>query len=585
VLVAQVWFFLPDHDHDALVENPMNNLFRGSSAAPNDNEEPYDNGESYDNGEPFNNGEPFVQKRLVPFKKRVRNQHEDASAALIHQVLSYTKASNGMMRFDAVPIILDQQSQSYGVVHQLPSIPDRRRMISSTNDGNDNNGGDHLLYMTPSDAVRNLTYFLESRTRPNEEDRPLFTYNPMLLPLDRTVIGESILNDLSLDTDPEDIAYLAVYRVSNFGNCHGPGKGVPETFKNYLGLALLDKNLNIIQDSHDDGTYLDVVIDLNQHLFDVWYTPFRFERHKKIKQYMQDCQLFAFKNDEDFANGKANQLMLLCNEYAIPVKLERTRTMGEEENEEEIIHFKNRYGTGLQLTALTRPQVILMKAKNMHYFEISHGGENPVGFLEIRPGGPHQVIPVDFTTQPYTYPYGKHREKLSTINSTKPEPDPSYSTHERETLIDRDSGSACCVSVQWEGRQFLLGISHRKTRKGKAQKVSGYSYLSRVYAFEPLPPFNIVARSGFFCLGFARRSSEEALQSDNEQILGAANDEILNIRNKVFDCPRIHFVSGIVEKLGDKETVIISYGVNDCYPRMIEVSKNFLVGLLGIDNK
>ena len=70
------------------------------------------------------------------------------------------------------------------------------------------------------------------------------------------------------------------------------------------------------------------------------------------------------------------------------------------------------------------------------------------------------------------------------------------------------------------------------------------------------------------------------MQSDNEQIWGAAKEYKLTIQEEEYDCPRIHFVTGIAEKMGDDETVIVSYGVNDCYPRMLEVSKSFLVGLL-----
>ena len=102
--------------------------------------------------------------------------------------------------------------------------------------------------------------------------------------------------------------------------------------------------------------------------------------------------------------------------------------------------------------------------------------------------------------------------------------------------------------------------------------------------------------SGFFCLGFAltpgnikskvkdtsisTHLDDEANQSDNEQVYGSANDSKLRINGMTFECPRIHFITGIAEKLGDEEKVIISYGVNDCYPRMIEVSKSFLVSLL-----
>ena len=197
-----------------------------------------------------------------------------------------------------------------------------------------------------------------------------------------------------------------------------------------------------------------------------------------------------------------------------------------------------------------------------------------------------------------------------TIKATQSEePIPSFATIDSKSngaslgpLISRDSGSACCVPVLWkdsssngEERRLLLGFSHRKTRR-TVRKEEQYNYVSRVYAFEPIPPFNIVARSGLFCLGFAlspegikskvsdemifSHLDEEARQSDNEQVHGAANDHKLKINGKTFDCPRIHFITGIAEKMGDNEKVIISYGVNDCYPRMIEVSKSFLVSLL-----
>ena len=61
---------------------------------------------------------------------------------------------------------------------------------------------------------------------------------------------------------------------------------------------------------------------------------------------------------------------------------------------------------------------------------------------------------------------------------------------------------------------------------------------------------------------------------------GAAKEFKLNIHEEEYDCPRINFVTGILEKMGDDETVIVLYGVNDCYPRMLEVSKSFLMGLL-----
>jgi hypothetical protein len=80
-------------------------------------------------------------------------------------------------------------------------------------------------------------------------------------------------------------------------------------------------------------------------------------------------------------------------------------------------------------------------------------------------------------------------------------------------------------------------------------------------------------------LGFASDNEKEV--SENEQVRGAANDHKMKLWKQEYEgCPRIHFVTGITEKYRDEETVIISYGVNDCYPRMIEVSKEFLMSLL-----
>jgi hypothetical protein len=110
------------------------------------------------------------------------------------------------IRYDDIADIL---SRSYGIVHQLPSIPLKRRMIPGTY-------GDLEV---PPDAVHNLTFFLESRERKDEEDRPLYIYNPSLLALTEQ-IDTSIIEDVSYGILGK-VAYIATYRVSNFGNCHG----------------------------------------------------------------------------------------------------------------------------------------------------------------------------------------------------------------------------------------------------------------------------------------------------------------------------------------------------------------------------
>jgi len=538
--------------------------------------------------------EPLPSSSMV-ISARMQNQissssNEAEADALLLPSNSSSTSKSSYVRYDLLTTILERDNVR-SVAHQLPSIPHRRRMIAGT-DG------------VPADAVRNLTYFLESRLRPDEEDRPLYVYNPMLVPLNRKYIDDTILDDLGLLFDYEEYkrppAYIAVYRVSNFGNCHGPGQGVPESYRNYLGLALLDRDLNIVR-TMEDERYTDVVIDLNKQLFKANWTP----RGKLVeKQFFQDCQLVVAPLPLSPVNAKADRLMLICNEFITHVRLERTGTFkwaSRVHTDKSVkIRFENTYGSALQLTAVEMPNVIMRHGdnkhceKNLHFFRqvVTCGGEDELGdgYLEIWPGGPHETRYIDFVNY----------NIISTTKSNVNEPVASFTTIDDvgiSPLISRDSGSACCIPIRWhddndedgEGRRLLLGFSHRKTRKGLAKAGSPqFNYVSRVYAFEPIPPFDIVARSGFFCLGF-----ELGLQSNgdyqeksedmtNEQVIGAANDYRLKINGEVFDkCPSIHFVTGIADKLDEEEeTAIISYGVNDCYPRMIEVPKKVLVSLL-----
>lgn len=498
----------------------------------------------------------------------------DPSAAALREAIYNTR--DKVIPYDAVPKILHQSDYFHGVVPHLPSIPARRRMIPNTTPQN----GDPYV---PLDAVNNLDYFLGSREKETEEHQPLYLYNPMLLPLDDQVLSSTILDGLSIDQN--HAAYIGVYRVSNFANCHGPGLGVPKTYSNFLGLALLDQELNVVKDPVS-GQYLDAVIDINRHLWEARWTPTRRHKmHRRPKQFMQDCQIIPARSGE---REKSTQLVLICNEYGTPIqlKLSSSTSSTPDENEDNFISFTNMYGNGLQLIAQQQPNMILYAGKNLHYFS-----NNNQSFLEIWPGGPHEVAVIDFTKYPYVDREGMTGfEQIEQIKALKTEPNATFITktdvklyNNRTMLIGRDSGSTCCVKIKWKAhdsdkeRELLLGFSHRKTMQNP--KYYAYSYVSRVYAFEPNAPFDIVARSGFFCLGFA--TDNEKNVSQNEQVRGAADKHKLKLWQQVFvDCPRIHFVTGITEKYGDEETVIISYGVNDCYPRMIEVSKEFLVSLL-----
>ena len=50
--------------------------------------------------------------------------------------------------------------------------------------------------------------------------------------------------------------------------------------------------------------------------------------------------------------------------------------------------------------------------------------------------------------------------------------------------------------------------------------------------------------------------------------------------NETFNCPQIHFVSTLVEKVDETDTIVIGYGLNDCTSRLVEVSKQEVSRLL-----
>ena len=142
--------------------------------------------------------EPLPSSSMV-ISTRMQNQisssTNEAEADAFHHPSnsSSTKATtkSTYVRYDLLTTMLERDNNVRSVAHQLPSIPSRRRMIAGT-DG------------VPADAVRNLTYFLELRLRPNEEDRLLYVYNPMLVPLNRKYIDDTIIDDLGLLFDYEE---------------------------------------------------------------------------------------------------------------------------------------------------------------------------------------------------------------------------------------------------------------------------------------------------------------------------------------------------------------------------------------------
>lgn len=85
----------------------------------------------------------------------------------------------------------------------------------------------------------------------------------------------------------------------------------------------------------------------------------------------------------------------------------------------------------------------------------------------------------------------------------------------------------------------------------------------------------VVARTGKFCLGFP-----DTREVEHQNPYGRFSiDHKLRLGYNYFDCPKIHFVSGLVDT-PDGDHVILSYGVADCSPRMVKVRKADILRML-----
>lgn len=442
----------------------------------------------------------------------------------------------------------------------------------------------------------------------------LFEYNHMLFPLysKHYRLSEKLLNQITGRYDcnctyetSEDqsnnaftknecdaVRYVAIFRVSNHAHCFGDlGLKSPDVFQNYLGIALLDKNLTIIEGS-------DVVMDINQAFLS-----------KRIKNQLQDCQLLSapthYSQDHE-------QLFLLCNSYLTPVLLRRRRPELQSKLTSNKNTVKNLFGNGLELSLIgdylsgqEQKQTFLSsqlvpEAKNMHIFACK-----TQFYLEIWPLSPHIVREInlllpsnsnDRVYQPFSETEVDIVSKVDYPLSFDP-PD-SYRALNFESKQPR--GTACCIHMSWKKSHVLVGIAHERTAstaKVFLNRFEKASYLSQFYAFKPYPPFDLVMKSGYFCFGWAEvddvgcdnqpfacevENFEDSIENPITKIFGGKFPlhNGLMLVNEAYNCPKIQFATGIVEKSDDEDIVLISYSVNDCYPRTIQVSKDKILDML-----
>ncbi|KAL3911420.1 MAG: hypothetical protein SGILL_007288 [Bacillariaceae sp.] len=197
------------------------------------------------------------------------------------------------------------------------------------------------------------------------------------------------------------------------------------------------------------------------------------------------------------------------------------------------------------------------------------------------------------------------KQPITPYDDSDKEPylDPSFKTIDEELFPEQlgriflgDRGSACCTEMVDPvlNKTVNVAVVHPKTRfpgKNLPEGVFPNTYLSRWIAFSPEHPYRIVARSGMFCLGYpsdidglVKNITNDNVASGSYQYpLATTEMNPLSFGGVPHNCPRIHFVMGLIDKIVDDEndhgntthsdSVLISYGVSDCLSRIVEVSK------------
>ena len=301
-------------------------------------------------------------------------------------------------------------------------------------------------------------------------------------------------------------------------------------------------------------------------------------------QYREDCRTFLIRGS----------MHIVCNSMTHRVRIRRTSgTLDDRSNvmthpnsprfdptkSKVPLIFPNVYGYGLELTLLDESKQ-LFDGKNLNVFRALDKNNTYEYYLQTYPV-PHQYHRLKVGSNLEIEGIGKsNRNTLPFPSFDTPDTNNNRTVCRRqrkkkkcnETPFfpdDVDHGTACCLPMDLEGSQVMVGISHVKlSKKDQFWKKDEYSryksfmydqFLSRFVAYDTKPPFDIVARSGLFCLGYA--NEDEGRSEVNGTPLAGRNTQYrLELFNETFDCPPIHFPSSFSEVVGDKSKLIIGYG-------------------------
>ena len=454
-----------------------------------------------------------------------------------------------------------------GVTLYLTSVPQNNR----------------LPLDVPSLADKEAYFSYPKNNYPRREY--LSEFNPSLVPIPTSQIPANFKE--------KGVVYLASFRVATHHACTSQFPTVKKAVraKSYLGLALLRADLSIITD---------VVVDIS-------------DANRNYR--MEDFRLFVLKG----------QIYVTSHTEMVPIWLvpppkdDGSSRMDKVTKLEPALTQRNKVGNNnnstIQVSMRTFSSCIMIQdGKNINYYHDESTDQIIAELYPMKakvavdPGAPcpcSRMEPLDLAkyVTPGQGAFGPNRDidrwpnpkacnvsrPLETVRATPVPPFGSFGTLDQLQLAEKDMmenqlltvqrGSACCVSIEHQGRDLWLGVLHSKTRfmrVGLPGGVKPNHFFSMFYAFEKQSPYAAVAWSGKFCLGFP--SEEESHQ--NPYTGWNTNPLVFLGGNTLDDCPAIHFVSGMSQDAEDQSQVIIAYGVNDCTPRMVKVDKSEILRML-----
>jgi len=451
---------------------------------------------------------------------------------------------------DAAPTILE------ATTHYLPSIPPEYRVpVNLITQGT---GNETLL-------EDKLSQYFSNPNNSHPKRHYLFEYNPSIIQLPKGQIHRRYQGERPV--------YLASYRVSNDQSCFsmnstrlllgGDWDARPKSVS-YMGLALLRSDLSIVDDVVLDISTADFFAGEDFRLFllhgDIYVGTFGFVSRLWIKK------------------PKAMQSRMLCK-HLFPGK-----------SSMEVVLAKH------HVMSTTNP-AIKKKAKNINWFVGEDSSSKKHVLAEIFPVGPRLV-------------HEQHihiNVKQDAVFENDHVPEPSFYTDDELHLAEDmgifkspfswERGGACCVPIAHPGKQqesnntLLLGISHTKTPYKRQRTtntgLASNQYVSRFYAFEQSAPYRTVAMSGHFCLpnnpDITNTTSSESSKNATTTHPYAnfpVGGNFLQLGKTTYNCPAVHFISGMVEKVDDPSMLIIAYGASDCTSRFIRVRKSDVTAML-----